>query len=163
MAEYPTNNKIVALRPPPVPRSPSSKAQLRALIDSLFNAEVETLVTTALALAKGGVIDGVVRAPDPTLLKWAIDRVSPPPRGSPVELPDMPPIRSVEDALTALGSLCTAVAQGQVSVETAQGVAALLQQFISAADTTQLVRRLELIEQRIEEARGLNPRRDPEW
>lgn len=153
-----TNNKNVVLLPPsgpkPVGRSVASRAYLKALIDSLFNAEAEQLVETAIALARQG---------DSVLLKWAIDRISPPTRGSPIEIPDMPTIRTVDDALKALGSLCDAVAQGRASVEEAQGMAALLRQYIGAADIADLARRLEAVEQRIEEARGLNHHRDPEW
>lgn len=124
------------------------------MVDQLFNVEIEELTETAIRLARAG---------DGQMLRWIIDRASPPRRSRPIEIKGFRRIATVQDALAEMARLSELVAAGALTSEEAAGVAQLLREFITATDVADLAKRLESVEKAIEEARGLNTHRDPEW
>jgi hypothetical protein len=132
--------------PKPVERSPSSRRHLRDMVDSLFNAEVAELVQVAIALAKRG---------DPVLLRWIIDRSSPPRRSRAIEVPGgIRAIKTIDDALQEMARLAELAAAGVLCIEEAAAVVDLLRSFIAASDVADLARRVAQLEQSLIETRS---------
>ncbi len=104
-------------------------------IEELLEGEHEKLTRKAISMALEG---------DGPALRLCLDRLAPPRKDAPISF-DLPPIRTAEDALAASSALLMAVAAGEVTPDEAGRVMALLSAHRGLIETTDIVRRLDVI------------------
>ena len=97
-------------------RTRGSRNKTTIAVEEILEGEHEKLTRKAIDLALQG---------DPTAMRLCLDRIAPARKDSPVSFA-LPPIKTVEDAVTASASLLTAVAEGDVTPDEAGRVMALL-------------------------------------
>jgi hypothetical protein len=103
----------------------------------LLEGEAEELVRTAVELAKAG---------DGPMLKFLLSRILP--RERPVKL-DLPPMNFADDAVVALGAVIGAVVEGKISPSEGASLAALIDAYTWAIDMADVVKRLDVLENKI--------------
>jgi hypothetical protein len=97
------------------------------------------LTQKAIELALGG---------DMMALRMCLDRILPARKDRPV-LIEMPTINSAEDAKTASAALLAAVAAGSLTPSEAAEIGKLIDAYVRAVETTEVLARLEKLEQRL--------------
>lgn len=105
-------------------------------IESLLEGEAEELTRKVIEMAKAG---------DGRALRLCMDRLAPPRKDSPVCF-DLPPIKTVADAVDASSALMTAVAGGDVTPDEAARIMMLLTSHKVLVETGEFERRLEALE-----------------
>ena len=105
-------------------------------IEALLEGEAEALTRKAIDLA----LDG-----DGPALRMCLDRLAPPRKDAPVTF-DLPPIKSVADAVEASSALLVAVAGGEVTPDEAARIMSLLTSHKVLVETGEFERRLEALE-----------------
>ena len=105
-------------------------------IEALLEGEADALARKAIEMAKEG---------DGPALRMCLDRLAPPRKDAPVCF-DLPPIKSVADAVEASSSLLSAVAAGDVTPDEAARIMSLLTSHKVLVETGEFERRLEALE-----------------
>ena len=118
-------------------RKPGSKNRTTLVSAALLEGEADGLLRKALALANAG---------DVVMLKFFLSRMLP--RDRLIDL-DLPPMNRADDAVAALGRIMSAVADGLISPGEATALATLLDSFRGAIETAELVKRMDLLEARL--------------
>lgn len=118
-------------------------AVLRAL-DAIGEKGAQAALQAVVAAAGAG---------DLRAAEVLLSRVWPARRGRPVELPDLPALKSAADLPAALGTVARAVAAGEVTPEEAQAVAAVLEGQRRAIETAELEGRISALERNRETRR----------
>lgn len=106
------------------------------LAEKLMADDVGDEVRAVVAAAKGG---------DMTAARLVLDRIAPPRKGCAINL-DLPPIQSATDVAAAMGIVVEAVADGELTPDEGQAVAALLETRRRAIETADLEMRIAAIE-----------------
>lgn len=117
-------------------RTPGSRNKTTLAIEALLDGEHEALTRAAIKKALEG---------DTTALRLCLDRLAPPRKDSPVSF-ELPPVRSIEDAVEASSALLTAVAAGEVTPDEAGRVMALLSSHKTLVESGELEARLTALE-----------------
>jgi hypothetical protein len=86
-------------------RAAGSRNRATLAIEALLEGEGETLTRKAIELAKAG---------DMAALRLCLDRILPPRKDSPVAF-DLPEMKTLNDAVPAMGALVKAVGQGDLT------------------------------------------------
>jgi hypothetical protein len=107
------------------------------LAEQLLDSEAEGLTRKAVELALAG---------DTTALRMCLDRLVPPRRDRFVSF-RLPPIKSSEDAVTALAAIATAVADGDVTPGEAAELSALVSTIVRTIEATELENRVRALEE----------------
>ena len=118
-------------------RRPGSKNQNTLILQALSNGDKEGLLRKGLELAKVG---------DVAMLKFFLSRMLPRERSIIIDLPKM---ESADDAVEALGAITSAVCEGKITPGEAAQLAALVNSYSRAIDMTDLVKRIDALEARI--------------
>ena len=105
-------------------------------IEALLEGEADALARKAIEMAKDG---------DGPALRMCLDRLAPPRKDAPVCF-DLPPIKSVADAVEASSALLSAVAGGDVTPDEAARIMSLLTSHKVLVETGEFERRLEALE-----------------
>ena len=105
-------------------------------IEALLEGEADALTRKAIEMAKEG---------DGPALRMCLDRLAPPRKDAPVCF-DLPPIKSVADAVEASSALLCAVAGGDVTPDEAARIMTLLTSHKVLVETGEFERRLEVLE-----------------
>ena len=103
---------------------------------SLLAGEAEALTRKAVELALGG---------DPTALRLCIERVLPQCRERAVKFA-LPPIESAADIAPAMKAVTSALAGGLITPAEAATIAAVVDTFVRAIETSDFERRLKIME-----------------
>src|SRR5947207_4135259 len=103
---------------------------------ALLAGEAEALTRTAVELALIG---------DPTALRLCIERILPPCRERMVKFA-LPPIESAADIAPAMKAVTSALAAGLITPGEAGTIAAVVDTFVRAIETTDFDRRLKIME-----------------
>jgi hypothetical protein len=103
---------------------------------ALLAGEAEALTQTAVELALVG---------DPTALRLCLERILPPCRDRMVKFA-LPPIESAADIAAAMKAVTSALAGGVISPGEAATIAAVVDTFVRAIETSDFERRLKLLE-----------------
>lgn len=114
---------------------------------ALLEGEAEGLTRKAVELAMRG---------DPTALRLCLERILPPCRERAVKFA-LPPIESAADIAAAMKAVTAAMAEGTITPGEAGRIAAMVDTFIQAIETSDFERRLQDVEDgfaRREEASG---------
>jgi hypothetical protein len=110
----------------PTGRRAGSRNRATLAAAALLAGECEALTRKAVELALAG---------DPTALRLCIERILPPCRERPVKLA-LPPIESADDVAAAMGAVTAALAAGAITPGEAATIAAVVNTFVHAIDTT---------------------------
>ena len=110
----------------PAGRPQGSRHKSTLLAERLMGGRWENVIDTAYSVA--------VNDRDPTLIKALLDRGWPIRRGAPIEILDLPLIRTLTDANAALAAIVKQMAEGQISPEEAASAAAVIGRAIEAID-----------------------------
>jgi hypothetical protein len=103
---------------------------------ALLEGESEALTRRAVELALAG---------DPTAMRLCIERILPPCRERSVKF-ELPPIESAADIAPAMKAVTSALAAGEITPGEAATVAAVVDTFVRAIETSDFERRLKLVE-----------------
>jgi Family of unknown function (DUF5681) len=118
------------------PKGSRNKATLA--LENLLDGQAEALTQKAIELALGGDIPA---------LRLCLDRILPPRKDRPVTF-EMPAINGAEDAKAATAALLAAVSVGSLTPSEASEVGKLIDAYVKAIEVTELLARLEKLEQR---------------
>jgi hypothetical protein len=119
------------------PRGARNKATLA--LESLLDGQAQALTEKAIELALAG---------DMAALRLCLDRILPARKDRPVSI-EMPTINSAEDAKVASAALLAAVAAGNLTPSEAAEIGKLIDAYVKAVETTEVLTRLEKLEQRL--------------
>ena len=103
---------------------------------TLLAGEAEALTRKAVELALSG---------DPTAMRLCIERILPPCRERTVKFV-LPPIESAADIAPAMKAVTSALAGGMITPGEAATIAAVVDTFVRAIETSDFERRLQLVE-----------------
>ena len=120
----------------PAGKAKGTRNKTTLAIEALLEGEADALTRKAIDMAKEG---------DGPALRMCLDRLAPPRKDSPVCF-DLPPIKSVADAVEASSALLSAVAGGNVTPDEAARVMSLLTSHKVLVETGEFERRLEALE-----------------
>jgi len=115
---------------------------------ALLAGESEALTRRAVELALGG---------DPTAMRLCIERVLPACRERAVKFA-LPPIESAADIAAAMKAVTSALADGAITPGEAATIAAVVDTFVRAIETSDFDRRLQLMEDSFASREGAGPR-----
>jgi Family of unknown function (DUF5681) len=118
------------------PKGSRNKATL--VLESLLDGQAEALTQKAIEIALTG---------DMAALRLCLDRILPARKDRPVTF-EMPAIESAADAKTASAALLTAVAAGSLTPSEAAEIAKLVDAYLKAIETSEVLARLEKLERR---------------
>jgi hypothetical protein len=118
------------------PKGARNKATLA--LEMLLDGQAQALTQKAVDLALAG---------DITALRLCLDRILPARKDRPVTFV-LPVINSAEDAKAASGSLLLAVATGSLTPSEATEIVKLIDAYLKAIEVTEVLARLEKLEQR---------------
>jgi hypothetical protein len=107
-------------------------------LESLLDGEAEALTRKAVELALTG---------DIAALRLCLDRILPPRKDRPVSF-EMPTIDTAEDAKAASAALLAAVAAGSLTPSEAAEIGKLVDSYVKAIETTEVLARLDKLEKR---------------
>ena len=119
----------------PLGRRPGTRCRATLAAEALLAGEARALTRKAVELA----LQGDVQA-----LRLCLDRIVPP-RKATVRL-DVPPISAPSDIPTALAAVLCAVGRGDITIDQAAGLAAVIETARRAIETELLERRLAALE-----------------
>lgn len=120
----------------PAGRPAGSRHKATLAVHAMLDGEADKLTRKAIDLALAG---------DGPALRLCLDRIAPPRKDAPVSFA-LPPIKTVQDALTASASLLAAVAAGEVTPDEAGRVMALLTAHRTLVETSDLEGRIAALE-----------------
>jgi hypothetical protein len=103
---------------------------------ALLEGESEALTRRAVELALAG---------DPTAMRLCIERILPPCRERAVKF-ELPPIESAADIAPAMKAVTSALAAGTITPGEAATIAAVVDTFVRAIETSDFERRLKIVE-----------------
>ena len=123
----------------PSGRPRGARARIVQVLDDIAALDAEAVLAKALEKAKEGDVQAA---------RLIMRRAWPVPRGRPVEGLALPPLATVADAVTALGAILAAVADGALSIEEARDLTQIVDAFRKAHELVELERRVTALEKR---------------
>jgi hypothetical protein len=121
----------------PSGRPRGARHRTTVAIEALLEGEGEALTRKAIELAKAG---------DMQALRLCMDRLAPPRRDSPVAF-DLPEMKTVSDAVLAMGALVGAVAEGDLTPTEAAELTGMVQAFAKIIETAEFEERIQKLEE----------------
>jgi hypothetical protein len=118
-------------------RPAGSRNKATLAIESLLEGEAETLARKVVELAKAG---------DLQALRLCMDRLAPPRKDSPVTF-DLPELKTVSDAVLAMGALVKAVAKGDLTPTEAAELTRMVQAFAKIVESAEFEDRIQKLEE----------------
>jgi hypothetical protein len=117
-------------------RPAGSKNRTTQLLENLAEGEAEQIIQKVLQKAKAG---------DDACLRMLMDRLWPPRKGQPVQL-NTPPLKTSADVLTAIVSLWSAIAEGQLTPDEASALSIVAERSVAAISGQEALKRIETLE-----------------
>lgn len=121
-------------------RPAGSRNRVTEMAEKLMADDAADVVRAVIEAARGG---------DMTAARLVLDRIAPPRKGRSVSI-DLPPVSTASDVAAAMGAVVAAVADGRLTPEEGQAVAALLESRRKILETEDLERRIAVLEHRYE-------------
>lgn len=141
-AEQPRNERAFTRGRPFQPGNPGkprgTRHRVTRAIEELLEGQHEKLTQAAIDKALEG---------DTTALRLCLDRLAPPRKDAPITF-DLPPVRTVADAVVASLAVLSAVADGEVTPDEAGRVMALLSAHRGIVEACDLEARIAALETR---------------
>lgn len=122
----------------PAGKPKGTRNRATILAEQFLDGEAETMVRIAVEWAKKGNM---------TALRLCLDRIVPPRRDRPVRFA-MPALKSTEDAAKAVGAITAAVARGELTPSEAGELSRVIEAYVKATETSEIERRLKILEER---------------
>jgi Family of unknown function (DUF5681) len=119
-------------------RPKGSRNKTTLALEELLDGEAEALTRKAVELALAG---------DMTALRLCLDRILPARKDRPVTF-ELPAIDSATDAKAASAALLAAVSAGSLTPSEAAEVGKLIDAYLKAIEVTEILARLEKLEQK---------------
>jgi Family of unknown function (DUF5681) len=120
-------------------RAAGSRNRATLAIEALLEGEGEALTRKAIELAMAG---------DMAALRLCLDRILPPRKDSPVAF-DLPEMKTLNDAVPAMGALVKAVGRGDLTPAEAAELTKMVQAFAKIIETAELEERVRKLEETI--------------
>jgi hypothetical protein len=117
-------------------RPAGSKNRTTQLLENLAEGEAEQIIQKVLQKAKAG---------DDACLRMLMDRLWPPRKGQPVKL-NTPPLKTSADVLTAIVTLWSAIAEGQLTPDEASALSIVAERSMAAISGQEALKRIETLE-----------------
>ena len=121
-------------------RPKGSRHKITILAERLMSDDVEGVVQSVVSAAKNG---------DMTAARVILDRIAPPRKDATICI-ELPEITTLDDVAKAMGMVVQAAANAEIGLSEADMLTKLLQGYAAAIESTDVVKRLELLEQRLE-------------
>ena len=121
----------------PTGKQPGTRNKATRAMEELLDGEAEALTRKAIELAKAG---------DMQALRLCLDRLAPPRKDSPVAF-DLPEMKTLNDAVPAMGALVKAVGQGDLTPAEAGELTKMVQAFAKIIETAELEDRVRKLEE----------------
>ena len=109
-------------------------------LEALLDGQASALTQKAINLALAG---------DMAALRLCLDRILPPRKDSPVAF-DLPEMKTLNDAVPAMGALVKAVGQGDLTPTEAGELTKMVQAFAKIIETAELEERVRKLEEAID-------------
>jgi Family of unknown function (DUF5681) len=109
-------------------------------LEALLDGQASALTEKAINLALAG---------DMAALRLCLDRILPPRKDSPVAF-DLPEMKTLNDAVPAMGALVKAVGQGELTPTEAGELTKMVQAFAKIIETAELEERVRKLEEAID-------------
>ena len=109
-------------------------------LEALLDGQASALTQKAINLALAG---------DMAALRLCLDRILPPRKDSPVAF-DLPEMKTLNDAVPAMGALVKAVGQGELTPTEAGELTKMVQAFAKIIETADLEERVRKLEEAID-------------
>ena len=109
-------------------------------LEALLDGQASALTQKAIDLALAG---------DMAALRLCLDRILPPRKDSPVAF-DLPEMKTLNDAVPAMGALVKAVGQGDLTPTEAGELTKMVQAFAKIIETAELEERVRKLEEAID-------------
>lgn len=122
----------------PAGKRPGTKARATLAAEQLLDGEAEAITRKAIDLALAG---------DTTALRLVLDRIVAPRKDRPVRFA-LPPMKTADDAASAMAAVAAAVAAGDLTPTEAASLANVVETFRRTLETTDLARRVAELESR---------------
>jgi hypothetical protein len=119
-------------------RPKGARHRVTLAVEALLEGQHEALTQKAIEKALEG---------DTVALRLCLDRIAPPRRDAPISF-ELPPIVTIQDAVTASAQIIAAVAAGEISPDEAGRVIALLAGHRQLIETVELEARIAALEQK---------------
>lgn len=121
----------------PKGRPKGSRNRSTRWLDAIVDGEAEAVIQTVLEKAKAG---------EPQAMKLVVERIAPRPRGrsAPIELPEL---ERPEDVPQALNAVLQSAADGEITIDEAQGYAQLIERQRQAIADEDLHREIQALKQ----------------
>jgi hypothetical protein len=113
-----------------------SKNKTTQILEMLAEGEAEQVVQKTLQKAKAG---------NEACLRMLMDRVWPPRKGQPVRL-EMAPLKTSTDALNAITSLWTGIAEGRLTPDEAGALSLVAERSMQVINLLEPLKRIEALE-----------------
>jgi hypothetical protein len=123
----------------PAGKRPGTRNRATRALEELLDGEAEALTRKAIELALGG---------DMAALRLCLDRILPARKDRLVSI-EIPTINTAEDAKAASAALLAAVAAGSLTPSEAAEIGKLVDSYLRAIETTEVLARLEKLEKRL--------------
>jgi hypothetical protein len=128
----------------PTGRRAGSRNKKTLAAAALLEGESEALTRRAVELALAG---------DPTAMRLCIERILPPCRERAIKFV-LPPIKSAADIAAGMEAVTSALAAGVITPGEAGTIAAVIDTFVRAIETSDFDRRLKVVETEYDEHRA---------
>ena len=109
-------------------------------LEALLDGQASALTQKAINLALAG---------DMAALRLCLDRILPPRKDSPVAF-DLPEMKTINDAVPAMGALVQAVGHGELTPTEAGELTKMVQAFAKIIETAELEERVRKLEEAID-------------
>lgn len=121
-------------------RPKGSRHKITILAEKLMSDDVEGVVQSVVKAAKNG---------DMQAARVILDRIAPPRKDTTISI-ELPSIDTLEGIANAMGLIVKAAASSEIGLSEADALTKLLQGYSSALEMTDMAKRLEALEQRLE-------------
>ena len=121
-------------------RAAGSRNRATLALETLLDGQATALTQKVIDLALAG---------DMAALRLCLDRILPPRKDSPVAF-DLPEIKTLNDAVPAMGALVKAVGQGDLTPMEAAELTKMVQAFAKIVETAELEDRVRKLEEAID-------------
>jgi hypothetical protein len=123
----------------PQGRRPGVRTRKAAILEALFEGEIQAVGNKCLDLAKDGDIEAI---------KVILARICPVRRGRPLHF-KLPPINGAGDVVTAFNAVLRAASSGILTVEEAQSLSSVIESGARVIQLNEFAQRLEALEARL--------------
>lgn len=120
-------------------RPRGSKNKTTQILDLLAEGQAEQVMQKTIGLGMDG---------DVACLRMLMDRISPVRKGQPINF-DLPPIKTLQDVLSVIPLLWTAIADGRLTPDEVSAMSLFAERSMAAIQLKDVEKRMEALEQKV--------------